>query len=368
MNVAGLGAALSFTPSVGHVALYFEKRKILAVGITTAGAGVGSFMSAPLITFLLDEYGLRGTFLIVGGVVLNLCVCGSLYRPLSYYDSRIRNREDVPSPRQAADYHSDTITFHPDQSNKCQSGLVNEGFTVHESTEVVNFEVSLKAIPLESRPCQKHSDIELDNTVTSSTQTADTSTTGPRKSQSTGTHTTKSFDWGLLKRPDYLLIGITLMLMIMGFFNMVTVLLPVHSASLGIENDTYALFISIMGALDTCGRIFFGWFADLNLITKGTLMSVFMFISSVLIMLVPAVGASEVGIGLIAALFGITGAVMAPMQTGVLVERVGPEKLQSAISLSRMFVGIPFLFSQPVAGEYKDLYKPVYVHVVIRGI
>ena len=41
---------------------------------------MGSFVAAPLSTYLLHEYGLRGTFLILGGMLLHVCVCGMLYR------------------------------------------------------------------------------------------------------------------------------------------------------------------------------------------------------------------------------------------------------------------------------------------------
>lgn len=47
-------------------------------------AGSPVFLStlAPLNQFLFDHFGWRGSFLILGGVVLNCCVAGSLMRPI----------------------------------------------------------------------------------------------------------------------------------------------------------------------------------------------------------------------------------------------------------------------------------------------
>lgn len=47
-----------------------------------AGSGIGTFLFAPLTKFLIDCYGWRGTVLIIGGIMLNITVCGTVFRPL----------------------------------------------------------------------------------------------------------------------------------------------------------------------------------------------------------------------------------------------------------------------------------------------
>ena len=42
----------------------------------------------PLMVYTLDTYGLEGTLLIMGGITLNLCVCGMLFRPAKFYMRR----------------------------------------------------------------------------------------------------------------------------------------------------------------------------------------------------------------------------------------------------------------------------------------
>ncbi|XP_044069586.1 monocarboxylate transporter 12-B-like isoform X2 [Siniperca chuatsi] len=51
------------------------------MGILT-GSGIGTFILAPAVQLLIERYSWRGALLILGGFVSNLCVCGSLMRPL----------------------------------------------------------------------------------------------------------------------------------------------------------------------------------------------------------------------------------------------------------------------------------------------
>lgn len=46
------------------------------------GSGVGTFLLAPLATYLLDAFGWQGANLIFAGLCLNCAVFGALMRPL----------------------------------------------------------------------------------------------------------------------------------------------------------------------------------------------------------------------------------------------------------------------------------------------
>ena len=55
----------------------------MATGIAVSGCGVGTFIYSPLIRYLESVCGWQGMLLIIGGLNLNLCVCGALFRPLN---------------------------------------------------------------------------------------------------------------------------------------------------------------------------------------------------------------------------------------------------------------------------------------------
>lgn len=82
--VSGFGLSLCYVAAVVIVAYYFEKKRSLATGLSVCGSGIGTFIFAPLTQVLLDEYGWRGTTLILAGLFLNISVCGALMRDLAW--------------------------------------------------------------------------------------------------------------------------------------------------------------------------------------------------------------------------------------------------------------------------------------------
>ena len=63
--ITGLGFCMVYTPSVVAINFYFDRKKALATGIALCGSGVGMFIFAPLTTWLINSYGVRGTFLML---------------------------------------------------------------------------------------------------------------------------------------------------------------------------------------------------------------------------------------------------------------------------------------------------------------
>ncbi|KAM6924958.1 monocarboxylate transporter 1-like [Xenentodon cancila] len=80
--VGGLGLAFNLNPALTMIGKYFYLRRPIANGIAMAGSPVFLSTLAPLNTWLYDEFGWRGSFLILGGLLLNCCVAGSLMRPI----------------------------------------------------------------------------------------------------------------------------------------------------------------------------------------------------------------------------------------------------------------------------------------------
>ena len=63
-----------------YVNFYFERRRALANGIVVSAAGVSSIIYPYLYRVLIENYGLTGALLIIGGILLNTCVAGMLCR------------------------------------------------------------------------------------------------------------------------------------------------------------------------------------------------------------------------------------------------------------------------------------------------
>ncbi|XP_072549868.1 monocarboxylate transporter 6 [Salminus brasiliensis] len=81
--ITGLGFCLCFQPSVTMVGQYFVRRRAFANALSSTGTALGLSTLPLLANFLLGRFGWRGSFLVLGGVLLNCCVCGAVMRPLA---------------------------------------------------------------------------------------------------------------------------------------------------------------------------------------------------------------------------------------------------------------------------------------------
>lgn len=78
----GLGLAFNLNPALIMISKYFYHRRPFANGIAMSGAPVILCSLGPLNSWLYDLFGWRGSFLILGGILLNCCVAGALMRPI----------------------------------------------------------------------------------------------------------------------------------------------------------------------------------------------------------------------------------------------------------------------------------------------
>ncbi|XP_015105820.1 monocarboxylate transporter 2 [Vicugna pacos] len=80
--ICGLGLAFNLQPALTIIGKYFYKKRPTANGLAMAGSPVFLSTLAPFNQFLFNTYGWKGSFLILGGILLNACVAGSLMRPV----------------------------------------------------------------------------------------------------------------------------------------------------------------------------------------------------------------------------------------------------------------------------------------------
>ncbi|XP_015822514.1 monocarboxylate transporter 1 [Nothobranchius furzeri] len=80
--VGGLGLAFNLNPALTMIGKYFYVRRPIANGIAMAGSPVFLSTLSPINTWMYDQFGWRGSFLILGGLLFNCCVAGSLMRPI----------------------------------------------------------------------------------------------------------------------------------------------------------------------------------------------------------------------------------------------------------------------------------------------
>lgn len=78
----GFGRSLAYAPAVMIVGIYFNKRRGIAVGLSTSGVGFGSFVIPALVELAFHFYAFTGGFYILACFAIHICISGMLFRPL----------------------------------------------------------------------------------------------------------------------------------------------------------------------------------------------------------------------------------------------------------------------------------------------
>ncbi|XP_063977288.1 monocarboxylate transporter 14-like isoform X1 [Diachasmimorpha longicaudata] len=99
--LAGLGLGLCYVTAVVSIAYWFDKKRTLAVGLGACGSGIGTFVYAPMTTFFIDEYGWRGTCLLLAGTFFNLIVCGTVMRDPEWWLIEQSKEKGMGTPRKS---------------------------------------------------------------------------------------------------------------------------------------------------------------------------------------------------------------------------------------------------------------------------
>ncbi|XP_007895003.1 monocarboxylate transporter 12-B [Callorhinchus milii] len=211
--LTGCGYALAYTPSVAIVGEYFHKRKAMAYGIAMSGTGIGTFVLAPVVQLLIEKYSWRGALLILGGLVLNICACGALLRPLTL---------------------ADNLT----------------GSTVTEKvTEECTYKVQHDDLPLHcSAPHSVLTKIDCSD-------------------QQSCRYCPSYQEYAFLLTPDFLVFAVSVLFLAYGCSTPFVYLIP-YAVNVGVSQQQAAFLMSILGIMDIIGTISFGWITDRRCLKK----------------------------------------------------------------------------------------------------
>ncbi|KAI0227881.1 Monocarboxylate transporter 9, partial [Lamellibrachia satsuma] len=223
----GLGTGLSYVPSLVTIGTYFEKRRALANGMTLAAGSAGTFVSPPLIKYLLDSYGLDGTFYILGGIVFHVSVAGMLFRPPEFYVSRYLMRKKLLRLK--------TTEIQPQPGNVIMNTM-STTTSAHENSNSDNITVSV----------------------------IDTSTNDDACS---GSSEKDTYDWKVLKNPLLYIYVLSLSISDSSFTNSF-MMVPTHAGDIGISKFKAVFLVSVMGITDGISRLLTGCLADFKMVDK----------------------------------------------------------------------------------------------------
>ena len=356
----GIGKSMAYTPSIVMVGQWFDKRRSLANGLSVAGAGIGTFAFAPLLEYLLAEYSFQETMMIMSAVMLHICICGSLFRPVP------RSKKDkIESVRVEQTGSGNLVPVVQNDkkgnenggldvcSDSVQGGFKGNVFHItSNSAKGVHTQNGHSAIcganaNIDATTDTKDYNIAIESTPKAMDKNSKTSAEDQNKEK----RSLKDYlDYTLVKDPRFLCFGISVMLATLGH-SPASVMLPALARQYHVEPGKAAFLLSITGITDIIGRLTFGVICDIKFLKENRK---YLYVCSIFISGIANITcgfASEYWhFATYSVIFGMFAGSYNALTPVILVDLLGADKLSSSFGLALLFQGIGFLVGPPIAG------------------
>ena len=332
LYVTGLGLGCIFTPSITMVGYYFDRRRSLANGISSAGGSVGHLTIPVLFTYLLDEYSFQGGLLIYSALLLHVVPAAMLIRPISCYapvkekELKAKNPPEDPAKEEGIKYESGVVTM----SNDTAQNPPDNGATATEA----ELKQPLTSVGIGKAPNNSHA--EQDMSVEEDNASIKANRHG--KLITILCFCCNLYDWKMFKDSTFVLYCLSVSASIAGYES-IGFFLPPFAEEKGIPKYNIALLLSIAGFVTLFGRIGGGWFGDLNLIAKPHLAGICLIIVGVSAALLPIFPVYPYMV-VYAVMLGFFGGMFTALIVSVVIDLLGIDKMSSAFGLAFMISGL----------------------------
>ncbi|XP_063811462.1 monocarboxylate transporter 1 [Pseudophryne corroboree] len=296
--VGGFGLAFNLNPALTMIGKYFYKKRPIANGLAMAGSPVFLSTLAPMNQYFYSIFGWRGSFLILGGLLLNCCVAGSLMRPIG--------------PK-------------PDDSKKKATKEVLE----------------------EAGKCISKEDADANKDLID----------GKAKTKPTFYQTINKFlDLSLFTHRGFLIYLSGHTIMFFGLFAPL-VFLSNYAKSKNISNESAAFLLSILAFVDMVARPSMGIVANTKWVRPKVqyFFAVAVLYNGVCHLLAP-MSSDYVGFAIYAAFFGFAFGWLSSVLFETLMDLVGAQRFSSAVGLVTIVECCPVLLGPPLLGRLNDMY------------
>ncbi|NXX45441.1 MOT3 protein, partial [Tricholaema leucomelas] len=308
--LTGLGMALNFQPSLIMLGAYFDKRRPLANGLAAAGSPVFLSALSPLGQVLMEKFGWRGGFLIMGGLLLNCCTCGAVMRPL---DMGMKRKMEKTQDK-------------------------------YEAKEM---------LPIGGKSEERIS-------TSDGNKKAKKAKKKPKKGK-------KLLDFSIFSNRGFIIYTISKFILVLGLF-VPPILLVNYAKDTGVPDTEAAFLLSIIGFIDIFARPACGMVAGLKWVRPHvSYLFSFAMLFNGMTDICSARASNYTGLVIFCVFFGISYGMVGALQFEVLMAIVGSQKFSSAIGLVLLIEAFAVLIGPPSAGRLVDALKNYEVIFYLAG-
>lgn len=326
-GITGTGFAFASLPAMTMIGRYFKNKRSLANGLSRSGGGA-TFFLAPLLQYLVLEYGWRGCLLIIGGVELHLFVCAKLLRPL-------RLKEE--------------LKFDGDTTLRRHSTRKNELLPEDKEKQLTYYK---RSISEKERVRQLQKTLEkkiMSDGVTESLIVEHFPQIEPVYQPAKK----KTLDFNLLKNPLWLILTINLVVTQFGY-SITLVHLVARAKKMMIGEYQSVFLLSYVGLTEVVAQLSSGFFADKMNIRKINLHKIYILVMAAAT-LISLFVSSYAGMIVYCVLFGIGSGSWQGNILPITVDTLGILNLRSAYGFCLFFSGcLGQLLGPPTAGALYD--------------
>ncbi|GFR57873.1 monocarboxylate transporter 14 [Elysia marginata] len=356
----GIGRGLILAPGIFIVNMYFNKWMGVALGLASAGTGVGTLAFPPLFEWLFDTFHYKDAFLIIGGIATFGWIIGMLLRPLSMHKEVIQERllrdELSRKGKSFSSWYGSIGSPQGDQSPIGGYGKTSEQDNKNPTDLTL---ISPESEMLGNKPNPKEvyqviAEIDMlrQQRRKENCFRACLGTIFPVEGEKRGKRRRRLFDWSLFKDFPFLVMCVS-----MAFFNIaqktVFTFLPAYCEQQGVPE--YGVVVSVAGAGDTLGRIAAGLLMDRPFVRpfRGAAYSLVLFIAGGAALVIPF-SKSLLLLCVASSIYGSMVGASVSQKSTVLAALLGKETVNSAFGILYAFQGLGTLTGPPLSGALRD--------------
>lgn len=386
---------------------YFVKHRATALGIAFSGGAVSSFVVPIAMEWLLENYNLRGSFLLLGGLVMNTLVASALLRPPPWLkkskqastklledsdakDSGVSTSGDglaETKDQMKSDAYLPVVCEKEDQElpdsvlvdcsensvkesssfvdiSQLEPSSVEEDASEKQDTLVSNNDSMLFgdseskiAAVVDSRSCYKitendaKNNFEIKEPLMKGNQVYIVpGNKVPERNKRKFKCTVHNSILEILKNPMFHLIAYTMFIYFVALQSFFMVIVD-YAKDKGIPEAEGVYLMSIFSITDLAGRSGLGWITDRNYVKRKNMVIFNLIVISVILQLYPLIN-ELTGLLVVAAFHGITAGSCITLFFVLQAEYLGMKRLTLVVGLTSFIIGALTLLRPAMIGNY----------------
>lgn len=385
----GVALTMTFIPGISIIADYFHKRRGFANGISIAGNAIGGMVMPLVVDKLIEEYTVRGCFLIVGSILLNSCVGAMLWRPVEWHHKNKSFKESTldisaeeklltkPTEKHFLDSSAIKINVSERNTKMCASGpdlsskdcgFLNDFTSLPRGSSSPNIaavydEPSFVATVNGVYPPDQ---FKFSSLRASSFQHLSSYSFGPAPglmltkehficdSNANKNYLQKDKRWkkvdlsSIFEKSRFYIMSVSLFFHVLGYPGTL-IFLPYRANKLRFSQARIASLLSVLAFCDFLGRISCGWISDFNFCPRKYWYITGMFLSGVFASILPLCH-SYVSLLIVTAGFGFCCGAYIGLIVVLFADTYSSEKVAMAYSISTFLGGFMALGGPPLMG------------------